>query len=613
MAIVGAAVLVLVAGAFWSRQNDAPAPPEPETSTPRASAEQEIDRFEATFRDAPSEYERIAAATAYDRIGDSATLVALHGRFASGATNAESIARSVLVSRLAELDLAAAIGIARRATGFRARVSAIDIGRALGIQGTADHLLLAIVPTTRVPIDGTINLLNKLASGETDAVLDALPANDPESILRFRAQSLIDRLVTDSDAALAEFRAIGDAETRDAIAPRFLPELAKHAPATAFAIARENSRKLASYHWGKILDAWFAVDPAAARAAFSVPDAPPGLSFGIAAALALAKENPDTASEWIISHIAEPSLRREITSEIVQHLAGTAPGSAVKILADGRTFQPRDADGLASTLARQWARRAAPAALRWALTQSDDLRSGALRGYFGAVTNTDPASAFALLESDSLTTDERAALLEVSEPLAAEDLTRYLALLATMPGDDPLEIVSSAAISLAKGGRSDAARLIVEGLPDPDRRVGLLIQRTTTVLAQADPAGAARWVATLTDPDSRAYGTQNVVDAWARVDPAAAASYVNTLPTGTLVRDRAAFALAERTLAHDPDGALTWIESVGGDDLRREFIGSNLPALLVLRPAWLETNGRDFSREIAEERAFVSYLRDVQP
>jgi len=106
--------------------------------------------------------------------------------------------------------------------------------------------------------------------------------------------------------------------------------------------------------------------------------------------------------------------------------------------------------------------------------------------------------------------------------------------------------------------------------------------------AENDPQSAADWLSTLPDDDPAIpYSTAAIIREWTRYDMEAPADWLNSLPASKDL-DRAVASYTYRAAQQDPEGAMTWAESIVSDDLRGRMMQNVAGSWREVDPASFE-------------------------
>ena len=84
-----------------------------------------------------------------------------------------------------------------------------------------------------------------------------------------------------------------------------------------------------------------------------------------------------------------------------------------------------------------------------------------------------------------------------------------------------------------------------------------------------DPAAAAAWSLSLTDPNSMNVAIGGLVESWMRFDPDSTLGWADALPVGA-ARDAASQALVTALMDEDPEVAWHWVEAIADSGQREE-------------------------------------------
>ncbi|CAN5224521.1 hypothetical protein BH23VER1_BH23VER1_04840 [soil metagenome] len=615
--------LVLAVGAIlWIRSLPPSSDAEPSDPVSVAAASvAEVDPLDArldALQSAGSMYARFEQAAALAELDDSGMVAGLAERLAEPDSEATRFARQVLIDRLVALDLARAISLARHNDLPLRHPVADAIWAALGLADGHRTLFVAVTESTKLSSERSATLLRFLAAGDEATVLATLREADPASISTIERDRLRELILTDPAAALAELQAVSDKAERIRIGRDILAKYAETDPAAALdaalALGDPDDYNVSSVH-NAILKTWFEADFAGALAKVSSPSFPLNKRHLNTIVTTIGAQNPDAAVGWIRDHIRDSGLRRRAISDLLGELGDRDPRAGAALFAKNPDLIRTNLNGAASSFTTRWVRKDAPAALEWAMAQTGSVRDAALSAYVSHMDGQSPEDVFALIESPSLDGSERQRLMRQASDLPKHDLPRYLALIDSLPTENSnaTSILGDLANNMAQSGYFDDAIDIIESFGAGTEAVANHTQEVVAHLARSDPEAAKDWIVTFENPEARATGVRNLVDAWARTDPAAAASYALTLPTGSPERSQAALAMAERTIAHDPEGALAWFDTVTNPEERDQFLASHVTNLLSLAPDQLQSlaagAGENVLTAIENEVAWRQYLQ----
>jgi hypothetical protein len=330
------------------------------------------------------------------------------------------------------------------------------------------------------------------------------------------------------------------------------PRGAANAPAAAvdYAAGLDEARgyrdpMLRSREFGRLLRAWVERDAEAALA--YIRRLPPGGERSQAVMLALqtiGRQDPDRAL-MLAGDLVSNREEAAIYSALFAQLAEADPAGAAQKL-----------EPVPGGVARENALRAVADA--WAHRDLLSARSWAEKLGVG---DRDVA-----IESVALTMIER-------DPLPGLELAqKYL-------HGPTLERVLSAGLPKLADVDAPAAAAIVPLLPAGETQV-LAAADVARRLAARNPAEAVAWAKSLSDGRAQQVAVNNAVDAWARVDASAAATYVAQFPAGPT-----RVALVEHFAAgygsRSPLEAVGWAESLPAD-------GTRQAAQVTIASAWAQ-------------------------
>jgi hypothetical protein len=166
-----------------------------------------------------------------------------------------------------------------------------------------------------------------------------------------------------------------------------------------------------------------------------------------------------------------------------------------------------------------------------------DLRYMALRGVLSFMADTNPAGALQMART--------LGDFPNNEPLSSVIYRQWAA-------TDPQTAALAAAQENVDGWRSPVGQVV----------------RTW---AGQDPAAAANWALSLSDPTAQSRSISQVMRQWAREDPIAAANWINALPPGGS-HDSAVAALASSIAATDPQYAVSWAQNIADENARNSAL-----------------------------------------
>ena len=246
-----------------------------------------------------------------------------------------------------------------------------------------------------------------------------------------------------------------------------------------------------------------------------------------------------------------------------------------------------------SILIGRWAKESPEAALAWTQTHGDwraQWGVGAVLAIY-AKANPDAAIAWAMAHPPKNKEEGNWHMASVISGLAKENPERATTLAQNMDRSEARgRAMESVLDSYFKTRGAEAARDAVMAMPESTFKNGI-IGRLAERLADADPASAARWAATLPEGEARPRVLTEVVDEWAEKNPNDAGTWLNGLGSGPgMDEPRERFAL--KVQETDPEAAIAWANTITDERRRTET------SYRVVRE-WME-------REPANARAWVT-------
>jgi hypothetical protein len=230
---------------------------------------------------------------------------------------------------------------------------------------------------------------------------------------------------------------------------------------------------------------------------------------------------------------------RELASRLlISRWVQSDPDGALQFAASNRGYEY-----VADAVFQQAAATDMQAALERAKALPNaDLRYMALRGVLSFLADSDPAGALRLAATFG---DYRG-----NEPLSAVVYRQWAA-------NDP----QAAALQASQDKAQDNSE---GGWRSP-------VNQVVRTWAGQDPAAAANWSLSLTDPEARSRSISQVMRQWTRDDPTAAASWTNALTPGGN-QDTAIAALATSLAATDPQNAVNWARNIADETARNSTL-----------------------------------------
>lgn len=224
---------------------------------------------------------------------------------------------------------------------------------------------------------------------------------------------------------------------------------------------------------------------------------------------------------------------------------------------------------LAGTIAKEWVRQDAEAALAWAETLPESQRAGAYSGVLGSLATTDPLRASTLAMKLESGEARQHIVGEVARAWARTAPTDALAWAQSLEGDDQQQATREALGTWAQADPAAAAKL-VDGMTGQEPFDSYLTTVASTWAPQA-PGEAAAWVTTQAEGQGKNQAMGHVMWNWTTRDPESAANWLAEQPVGA-ARDAGIGGLAKAAFDFDPGGALTWATDIDNEGFRGEAV-----------------------------------------
>jgi hypothetical protein len=407
-------------------------------------------------------------------------------------------------------------------------------------------------------VDALPALYERLARADANAALSAL--------------SLIDDPAEERSAALAIVQALGDdAKALELVAATLhgvdaeqfraeaLQRLAQKSPRAAFegALAlRDPARRNSLAQW--VVGQWASRAPADALAAADrIGD--PALRKSVRYAVLAGWSDIGALSAYVDR--LDPAEQRELlTDGVLARLIQADPAHVAALAADLPPSEDRRRALL--QIAASYADKDAEAALAWAqeLAAQDPML---VTSVLASAARHDPARAFDMAASLAEPARSQAMLTVVGSIFAAEprDLETLAGRIVRMPdGGSKTQLVSALVNSWASrpGGAAPALRWM---LANPSAVPPAAFEEVAFAVAQADPAAAASYLDRVPSA-ARGSWIGAVAAGYARSDPQAGVAFLERF-RGDPAYGRAALMLAPQLAVADPPAAARMLESVG--------------------------------------------------
>jgi hypothetical protein len=195
-----------------------------------------------------------------------------------------------------------------------------------------------------------------------------------------------------------------------------------------------------------------------------------------------------------------------------------------------------------------------------------------LRDWLPKLQGDQRAEALALLE-------KHPDITEVTQ-LSPEDLSQ-------LSPASQAKFKSSQAEAAMSIGDIEKARELVQEIAPEHLSSGIAASMATRMIDE-DPAAAASWVETLPAGNARDGAVENLAANWAKVDPAAAAAWVQKLPLGSAKDDALASVAQLHGQVGDAAAALALAASIGKDSIKHQAFADAVRSQWFRDPAAAE-------------------------
>ncbi len=300
------------------------------------------------------------------------------------------------------------------------------------------------------------------------------------------------------------------------------------------------------------------------------------------------------------------------TGSILRTWAASDPVAASKYFADNL-----DADGNdwmqarnASSIASEWARQDATAALEWAQTLPENVRDEAMERAIVEMTAQDPeaAAAYALALDEGEARE--GAISEIAEQWGRMDPVKALDWATGLSGEERVRAMQEVLDSWAGSSPTDAARY-VDSLGDPEEKSKMLEDVADAWSRNGDPSAAIEWLNKQPESDGREDATREVVENWMRSDSVAASEYVGSMEAGSAKDQSINAMIRSRAMQSEPDAQTMWAAQISDAQQRSETVTR-------VAPRWLAED-RDAATEYilsvdipAEQKTTLVSMTDEQ-
>ena len=234
-----------------------------------------------------------------------------------------------------------------------------------------------------------------------------------------------------------------------------------------------------------------------------------------------AQEDPNAA----LASLERLSTRERggAATTILSSIASVDPQMAVQWLADPDNLLFANhltlRDTLATSVAKEWARKDSEAAVQWAQSLPDGQRLGAMNGIIDTLVSTDPEAAANLVMTVEKPSERRSFVDKVAKTWAQRDPLLAIEWAQGLKANERTRAAREALEGWAYSSPKEAAAFI-DGLPQAQRTEDQVSQ-VAREWSLRDPASAAEWLSN--QPEGESTGALHVVMFhWTKKDPKAA-------------------------------------------------------------------------------------------
>ena len=328
-------------------------------------------------------------------------------------------------------------------------------------------------------------------------------------------------------------------------------------------VARPRQARLAY----EIADAYVAQQPAEALAWALRISRSPGRNLWSHMVGLMAQQNPQEALR--IAQSAENQAQRvQATAAVLRTMAAQDPALAISYLEDLPAGPQRTHTSV--QIALQMAETSPNAAIDWLGNLPDRAaRSQGLVELGSTMAWEDVDAAAQLI--DRIPDDMRQWwITTVARSYVAQDVDKGIQWVRKFESEAGYELIVQQFASELAVRSPEAALELVERTADGAQRDQMLTNMVTSGAGKQSPEVASRWVARISDEDSRARAVEYLASVWGQYDLPAARRWVMSQPTGPS-RDRGLAQLAVNT-ASTADSALALIDQIQSQDQRMNAV-----------------------------------------
>lgn len=317
----------------------------------------------------------------------------------------------------------------------------------------------------------------------------------------------------------------------------------------------------------EIADAYVAQQPTEALAWALRISRSPGRNLWSHMVGLLAQQNPQEALR--LARTAEsPAQRNQAMGAVLSTIAARDPALAISYLDDLPAGPQRTHTSV--RIAMQMAETSPEAAIDWIGNLDDrQARSQGLVELGSTLAWEDVDAAAQLI--DRIPDEMRSWwITNVARSYVAQDVDRGVEWVRRFESEPGYELIVQQFASELAVRSPDAALELVERTASGKQRDQMLADMVTSGAGKQSPETAARWVARISDDDSRARAVEYLASTWGQYDAAGARRWVMSQPVGT-VRDRGLTQLAANTTSSAED-ALYLIDQIQSHEQRMNAV-----------------------------------------
>jgi len=285
-----------------------------------------------------------------------------------------------------------------------------------------------------------------------------------------------------------------------------------------------------------------------------------------------AEIDPEKALEYVGTR--DRMTRGWGTSSILRTWASKDPKAAADHISKNMLKEGGDDWSMrrtASSVASEWAKQDANAALAWAKGLPDEVKGDALGNIIEQITTDDPLRAAEVAMGFEGEQQERS-LRTIADRWSANEPEKALKWAEGLTSEGRVGVMEEALENwVRKDAESTVAYLDKMESSERDSIMKEVVEQWARNGEEAT-AEAAKWVASQDDGKGKVDATGEVVGQWMRSDPEAASEWLGEQPVGD-ARDRGVAALLrDRSVREDPSAAVAWADTISNDEMRSEQV-----------------------------------------